>query len=343
MKKLISFLGILSIGLTVQLHAQVSAITITGVGSAASGGSLPITFSITDAGNYNSVHYDVLFSASSTPSSSAFSSYLNGPMTCLNADFGYTFNDAGVPTNSVTMTVTVPSFTYVGYVMVVAVQAPPYIISCNSAFAVTAFAMATTPTNTPTNTATNTPTNSPTPTISPTATNSPTNSPTNTPSNTPTLSPTPTNTNTATKTPTPTFTNTATNSPTNTPTNTPTVTPTQAYGCVSGSGTTPVTVSTGFTSGNAIVASWSAPCTACFSACLVTQLGVTAFSIGPQATGVTGVWNACWILRSTNTSYLLRHRDNYFVLLRKDGDCLKEVKVYTDKGNITENYVDEGA
>ena len=300
--------------------AQVSAVSIIGVGTGGAGSTIPVTLRVTDSGNFSSVHYDVFFSTTNTITTSAYSVFLHGVMVCLNTDTGFTFNDQGTATNTKVIKVTVPSVTYSGFIMVAAVQAPPTVITCGSVFAVTSFTIGATdtPTNTPTNTATVTPTNTPT------------NSATATPTKTPT------NTRTATNTPT--------NSPTRTPTNTPTVTitSTPSSGCVNGSGTTPVTVSVGFSSGDAILASFEAPCTACFSPCYVTQLGVTAFSINIQATGVTGVWNACWSIRHAGAQYRLRAQGTYYVLFKVNGLCEKAVKVYTNKDNIVENYVNEG-
>ncbi len=101
------------------------------------------------------------------------------------------------------------------------------------------------------------------------------------------------NTAVVTGTPTNTATNTVTSTPVNTATPTPTATP--RYGTGSGTGTTPVTVIRGFTSGDVIQAAYSSPCTACLGPLTVNQLGVTAFSVIP-ATGTAGVFNFTWNL-----------------------------------------------
>lgn len=145
-------------------------------------------------------------------------------------------------------------------------------------------------------------------TITPTATNSPTNSPTNTP----------------TPTPTPTFTMTFT------------FTPTPIFGCVSGLGTTPVTVSKPFLAGAAIIASYSSPCTQCLVPIFVTQLGVTAFSI-TASTGMVGVWNACYEVRGSNSFYMIVPQNNFFVLYQDAGRGQWEArKVYTDLKNLSD-------
>lgn len=108
--------------------------------------------------------------------------------------------------------------------------------------------------------------------------------------NTATNSPTPS----VTSTPTNTATNTATPTPTNTATPTPTVTPN--HGLVSGSGSTPVTAVIWTVPGDAVIASYTAPCTACFSALNVTINSSPTPNVifSTQSTGVTGVWNASW-------------------------------------------------
>lgn len=102
---------------------------------------------------------------------------------------------------------------------------------------------------------------------------------------------TPTSTPTVTNTPT--ATPTATKTPTITPTTTPTKTPTPAYGCINGSGQTPVTVTTPFTSGDVFEVSYSSPCSACLGPTKYSTNGVTELVITAQ-TGTVGVWNACW-------------------------------------------------
>lgn len=201
-------------GLSVQAEAQVTAVTVTGPVSVCgnSGNSIAVTFTVTQAADFNPVSYDILFSAATTATTGAYSSFLGRAMVCSSTDTGYFFNNVGQTSNTIVKMVPVPNG-FGGNIIVIAKSNTVY-LSCSDPSNFVAFAnpcATATPTNT--NTATRTPTNSPTNTL----TNSPTatmtqGSFTNTPTNT--------NTNTATKTPTPTL----TNSPTKTPTNSPTAT-----------------------------------------------------------------------------------------------------------------------
>jgi len=216
------------------LHAQVASVTVTGVASSgAPGASIPVTMVITDDGHYGTVHYDVLFSASTTVSSSSYSSYLAGNMVCSGADSGYSFNDMGSSATTIVKSVTVPGYVYSGYIIVIAGENIQY-LQCSSASSNrVSFTNNATPTATMTATATNTPTNTPTFTMTATVTNTPTMTPTFTMTVTPTQTPTVTMTQTPTYTPTVTMTSTATNTCTVTPTPTqsltPTTTPTSVY------------------------------------------------------------------------------------------------------------------
>lgn len=197
-------------------RAQVSAITILGMptpGCGVVGNSMTVTFSITDAGNYGTVNYDILFSPASSPTTAAFSSYLGRNMVCSNSDAGYYFYDQGIPTNTVIKTVPVPSGSY-SYLIVIAQENTVY-LSCSNPTTYTSFVIPCN-TATPTVTATLTPTS--------TTTNTFTVTPTNTTTNTFTVTPTATFTRTFTNTRTPTATRTFTNTTTNTATFTTTVT-----------------------------------------------------------------------------------------------------------------------
>lgn len=240
MKKLFAA-TLLILALVPRAWSQVSSVTILGNGTGGPGDTIPVTFVVVDSGHFSTVTYDVLFSTSSSPSTAAFSSFLQGAMVCSGKDGGFSFNDTGSAANTIVQHFTVPQYQYSGNLIVIAAENQAY-LTCSSQSANTSFTMqptptftaTTTPTNTPTNTATNTPTKTPTNT----PTNSPTNTPTPTPTNTantptatnsPTNTPTATPTNTPTKTPTNTPTNTATNTATTTPTKTPTPTPTDFF------------------------------------------------------------------------------------------------------------------
>jgi hypothetical protein len=197
-------------------RAQVSAVSIIGAGSSGgTGSSVPVTILVTDDGQFGTIHYDVLFSAASTVSSTAYSSFLAGPMVCAGVDSGYTTNDRGNQATTITIAIPGPQFSYSGHLLIIAVENQPF-LQCSSAFTATSFTAFT-----PTPTATMTKTMTYTPTITPTASYTPafsyTNTPTFTATSTFTATPTYTQTFTPTFTPTatPTFTQTAT--PTNTP------------------------------------------------------------------------------------------------------------------------------
>ena len=227
------------------VSAQVSSVSILGV-APSGGGTLPVTFVVHDDGQWGTVHYDILFSAASSPTTAAYSSYLRGNMVCAGTDTGYTFNDQGGMATTIVKSVAVPSYSYSGNLMVLAVEtsSQPF-VQCSSAYAVTTFTVFTpTPTLTstftitPTGTFTWTPTATSTYTSTKTSTSTPTQTPvysytstqTFTPTFTPTFTQTRTPVNTNTITPTLTFTKTptftSTSSSTLTPTSTPTVTPT---------------------------------------------------------------------------------------------------------------------
>ena len=237
MFKRIAFLFLI-FGLAASAKAQVSAITITGTypTCAAIGQSIAVTFTITDDGSYGTVLYDVLFSASTTASSSAYSGRLQASMNC-SGDAGWNFNDNGNVTNTIIQNVTIPAAIYSGNIIVIAGENINY-LTCSSPSTYTAYAYPCTPTNTPTNTATFTPSATPTKTPTFTTTNTPTITSTftitQTLTKTGTMTATATTTNTGTNTstftttatPTNTFQYTATQTPTSTPTNVPSYTPT---------------------------------------------------------------------------------------------------------------------
>lgn len=250
MKKFLAFLFIL-FGLASMANAQVSAVTVTSPSSycAAAGSSVTVVFNVTSAADFNPISYDILFSASTTATSSAYSSYLGGPMVCSNTDAGYFFYNTGQTTNTITKVVPVPAASYSGNIIVIAQENVVY-LSCSVPSGFKAFTnpCSPTPTSTSTNTRTNTPTftftptNTATNTFTPTATftntftcnatltpacaNQFTNTPTNTFTNTFTFTPTNTSTPTPTRTPTNTRTSTPTFTPTNTATNVNTLSPT---------------------------------------------------------------------------------------------------------------------
>lgn len=243
MKKLFWILLTGFLGISVPSLAQVTSVSILGVGSGGPGQSVPVTFVITNTNLFYDVNYDILFSSSSSVTNTAYSSYLKGPMICSGEDAGYNYS-SGTLATTIIQNATVPGYQYSGYVIVIANENQPY-LTCASTSANTAFTMVPTPTVTTTNTptltltmtATNTATQTATMTPTMTATNTITQTPTMTPTQTKTGTPTMTTTNTATKTATMTATNTATKTASSTPTSfftytvtqTPTVTGTIFY------------------------------------------------------------------------------------------------------------------
>ena len=237
MKKLFWILLTGFLGISVPSLAQVTSVSILGVGSGGPGQSVPVTFVITNTNLFYDVNYDILFSPSSSVTNTAYSSFLKGPMVCSGDDAGYNFS-SGTLATTIIQNATVPGYQYSGYVVVIADENQPY-LTCASTSANTAFTMVPTPTatctNTPTNTTTATATKTPTNTITQTPTATATNTITQTPTNTKT--PTATATKTATNTATSTATNTATATPSSTPTafftytitQTPTITNTPFY------------------------------------------------------------------------------------------------------------------
>ena len=237
MKKLFWILLTGFLGISVPSLAQVTSVSILGVGSGGPGQSVPVTFVITNTNLFYDVNYDILFSPSSSVTNTAYSSFLKGPMVCSGDDAGYNFS-SGTLATTIIQNATVPGYQYSGYVVVIADENQPY-LTCASTSANTAFTMVPTPTatctNTPTNTTTATATKTPTNTITQTPTATATNTITRTPTNTKT--PTATATKTATNTATSTATNTATATPSSTPTafftytitQTPTITNTPFY------------------------------------------------------------------------------------------------------------------
>ena len=238
MRKFFGFLFLL-LAMATTVQAQVSAITITGIPTPPCGSfnqSMAVTFTVTDAGDYGVVNYDILFSSAVTASNTAYSSFLGGTMICSRVDSGYHFQDQGQASNTIVQMVPVPAVG-AGNLIILA-QENVSALTCSNPQTYVAF---TIPCNTPTNTATNTTTNTATSTFTPTATFTftPTGSYTPTTTNTFTQTFTKTFTNTFTNTFTQTVTKTATNTSTSTNTNTttntftnastwtPTITPTQ--------------------------------------------------------------------------------------------------------------------
>lgn len=218
MKKLLLAFAFV-VALAGSARAQVTNVQILGTGSGGPGQSIPVTVVITNSGTFQNVTYDILFSPSSSVTTTAWSTFLKAPMVCSGLDSGYFYNDSGSAANTIIQNVTVPAYSYSGFVDVIAAENKAY-LTCSATSASTAFTMVPTPTNTPT--FTNTPTNTATPTVTNTFTNTATNTITNTPTNTATPTITNTPTATATKTATSTATATATNTATSTVTNTPT-------------------------------------------------------------------------------------------------------------------------
>ena len=225
MRKLLVLMFLL-FALTSGAKAQVSAITITGIypTCAAVGQSIAVTFTVTDDGNFGTVLYDVLFSASTTATSSAYSTRLQAPMNCSN-DPGFNFNDGGNKTNTIVQNVTIPSSVYSGNIIVIAGENITA-LTCSSPSTFTSYAYPCTPTSTPTSTPTFTTTASPTKTPTFTITQTPTITATNTATATATKTATKTATTTATQTPTVTSTFTSTPDLSPTPTNVNSYTPT---------------------------------------------------------------------------------------------------------------------
>jgi len=208
MKKMILALFLLMIGIPLTSKAQVSAVSITGVASCANpGNTIPVTFKITTSADFNPISYDILFSAATTASSAAYSSFQGKNISCAGGDSGYTTFNTGVTVLTVIQTVQVPSTGYSGNIVVIAGD-NVLSLNCLDPSGNISFVypcLTTTPTQTRTQTTT--------PTITLTRTTTPTLTITPTPSTTLTLTKTPTLTTTPTLTPTVTVTPTQTQLP----------------------------------------------------------------------------------------------------------------------------------
>ncbi len=162
MKKIIAVLFILLAGLVGTVQAQVSAITITGApGCGPTGQAVTINFSVTGAADYGTTSYDILFSSATTANSSAYSSFLGGPMVCSNADTGFYYYDNGQATNSVSKIVALPYSGYSGNVIILAQQGVIYLSLFFTDYLRRFSLIPCSPTPTTTNSPTNTPTNTP--------------------------------------------------------------------------------------------------------------------------------------------------------------------------------------